>query len=265
MDLFESFCVAFNLSEHTKGEQAVAFLWFHCRTAAVNEATIAEVATLFDRASLPAPNITRLKNDFRLSDDVHKGSREGFYRITRAAGEIFEKKFGHLLDAPVAPTITERADLKSAPLLGDSDRDHAKKMAELYVILHCYENSARRLVEKVLKKKHGDTWWDQAANAPMKMKIQERQTKEQKNRWITPRGSSPLFYLDWGELLTLIRKYEADFTPHIGDFKFVELRFEELERFRNIVAHHGVLPSDDEFQAVILSFKHWCRQISPSV
>lgn len=265
MHRFENFCKGLNLSERTKVEQAVAFLWFHCRLNGHAEGTIAEVAKFFELAKLPAPNPSRLRGDFRDSGSVHKGSKDGLFRITRTAHDQFEQEFGHLFKEASNPTVIERAELKSAPLIADGDRESAKKMAELYVILHCYENSARRLVEKVLKKKLGDTWWDQAANAPMKTKIQERQAKEQKNRWITPRGSSPLFYLDWGELLTLIRKYEADFTPHIGDFKFVELRFEELERFRNVVAHHGVLPSDDDFQAVILSFKQWCRQVSPPI
>jgi hypothetical protein len=37
--------------------------------------------------------------------------------------------------------------------------------------------------------------------------------------------------------------------------------FAELERFRNIVAHNGALPSDDDFQHVELSFKQWCKQV----
>ena len=44
------------------------------------------------------------------------------------------------------------------------------------------------------------------------------------------------------------------------EIKFVELRFEELERVRNITAHNGFLPNSEDFQRVILSFKDWCRQ-----
>lgn len=121
MDRFELFCAAFNLAEHTKREQAVAFLWFHCRVGGTSEATVSDVEALFDRARLPAPNITRLKNDFRTSDNVHKGSKQGFYRITRTAGEQFEKVFGHLFVSVALPTVTERAELKNAPLMGDGD------------------------------------------------------------------------------------------------------------------------------------------------
>lgn len=265
MQNFDRFCRDCGLSNLNKTKQAIAFLWFICRSQAKPQATISEIAALFDQAKLPAPNKSRLKEDFRSSKDVHKGTGDGFYRVERTASDKFEEKFGTLFLKESQPTVIERAEIKIAPLIGDGDRENAKKMAELYVVLHCYENSARRLVEKILKKKLGDAWWDLAANAPMKTKVQDRQAKELKNRWVTQRGSSPLFYLDWGDLLSLIRKYESDFTPNIGDFKFVELRFEELERFRNIVAHHGILPSEDDFQAVILSFKQWCRQVSPSV
>jgi hypothetical protein len=71
-----------------------------------------------------------------------------------------------------------------------------------------------------------------------------------------------MFYVDWGDLLTLIRKYEAEFKQLIPDYTFVASRFEEMERLRNIVAHNGTLPSDDDFQHVIISFKQWCKQLA---
>ncbi len=126
--------------------------------------------------------------------------------------------------------------------------------------MHCYENSARTLVEQVLQKKLGDNWWEIAANAAQKGKVKARKEAEGKHCWLTPRGNKPLYYIDWGDLLSLIRKYEEDFLPYIKDIKFVELRFEELERVRNITAHNGFLPNNEDFQRVILPFKDWCRQ-----
>ena len=34
------------------------------------------------------------------------------------------------------------------------------------------------------------------------------------------------------------RQFETEFLPHIKDLKFVELRLEEMERIRNIIAHN---------------------------
>jgi hypothetical protein len=154
------------------------------------------------------------------------------------------------------------AEVSNTPFLSDRDISTAYKMAELYVILHCYENSVRRFIENVLSKELGDDWWEQVASDKMKAIVKGRQEREQKERWLSPRGNmSPLYYLEWGDLVKLIRKEHGVFLPHIGSLRFVENRFEELESLRNIVAHNGVLPSEDDFQRVIISFRDWCRQL----
>ena len=71
----------------------------------------------------------------------------------------------------------------------------------------------------------------------------------------------PLFYLDWSDLLKIIRKYENLFTPFIADLKFIELRFEELERVRNIIAHNGIIPDKNDINRLILYFQDWCKQL----
>ena len=83
-----------------------------------------------------------------------------------------------------------------------------------------------------------------------------------KKKWLSPRGSiSPLYYLDWGDLVKIIRKNEAIFNTYFPSIKFVELKLEELENIRNIVAHNGVLPDDSEFERVKLYFNDWCKQL----
>ena len=100
----------------------------------------------------------------------------------------------------------------------------------------------------------------------MKRDVNALREKEQKRRWLSPRGNiSPLYYLEWGELVKLIRKEENLFLPYIGSLRFVENRFEELESLRHIIAHNGMLPSDDDFQRAIVFFRDWCRQIGTSV
>lgn len=62
--------------------------------------------------------------------------------------------------------------------------------------------------------------------------------------------------------MTLIRSKEQLFLPYIS-VKFVESRFEDLEKVRNIVAHNGVVPSEDDFQRVNIAFRDWCRKVDP--
>jgi hypothetical protein len=69
--------------------------------------------------------------------------------------------------------------------------------------------------------------------------------------------------VDWGDLVKLMRKFEPDFLPFVKDLKFAELRLEELERLRNVVAHHGALPAEQDFQRVLISFSDWKQQTAP--
>lgn len=108
----------------------------------------------------------------------------------------------------------------------------------------------------------GADWWNTIKSTDLERKYLDRKSKEEKQKWISPRGvNSPLFYLDWSDLVKIIRKEESRFTPYLNDIKFVEMRFEELERTRNIIAHNGILPSDDDFDRLILYFKDWCKQL----
>lgn len=160
------------------------------------------------------------------------------------------------------PPAQDLAEVEKTPFLSQDDITNAHKMSELYIVLHCYENSVRRLIENIFENEYGGNWWDQVANTGMKNSVKVRKEKEKKERWLSPRGkTSPLYYLEWGDLVKLIRKEQDLFLPRVGSLRFVENRFEELESLRNIVAHNGVLPSDDDFQRVIISFRDWCRQI----
>lgn len=157
------------------------------------------------------------------------------------------------------PNLAQVAD---TPFPVDNDIADAHKMGELYVVLHCYENSVRRFVTNTLSKELGDDWWGKIATEQMKEAVRGRQEKERKERWLSPRGAtSPLYYLEWGDLVKIIRREEQRFIPYIGSLRFVENRFGELEGLRNIIAHSGVLPSDDDFQRVVISFRDWRRQI----
>jgi hypothetical protein len=159
-------------------------------------------------------------------------------------------------------TLLESALSNKISLLKDDDISDAIRMAEIYTLLHCYENSVRKLIEHTLVKELGNNWWEIAANEVMKRNVETRKQNEQNKRWVSPRGNtSPLYYLDWGDLEKLIRKYEKLFLPFIGELRFAESRFGDLENIRNIIAHNGVMPSEDDFQRVKLYFGDWNKQI----
>ncbi|MCT2197593.1 Swt1 family HEPN domain-containing protein [Paenibacillus sp. p3-SID1389] len=261
MDTFETFCSIFPFDKTTKEDHAIAFGWFFCKSTGNEEFDLRSISQFFYLASLPAPNTTRLKNALTKNRNVHRGKNHNSFKLSRKIIDEMNEKYGEVFDGkPVR--IVDQAGVDKTPLLSESEINDAYKMAELYIILHCYENSVRKLIENVLYKEIGADWWESASNAQLRGKVKNRKEVENKNKWLSPRGNgSPLYYVDWGDLVSIIRKFESFFLPIIKELKFVELRLEELEKLRNIVAHNGYLPSDEDFQRIVLSFRDWCRQI----
>jgi len=261
MDLFNEFCDIAKITEQSsKIEVAFSFMWFHQFKNKKNEISIKEINDYFIKANLSQYNATYLKRDLTRSKNVAKGPSNTF-RLNRKVLEDFNKIY--LLHLEKEVPIIERANIRITPFLSPTDIEGAKKMAELYIILHCLENSVRNFIIDILEKEIGVSWWDKAKNTDLEKKVKERKEKENKNKWLSPRGnSSPLFYLDWGDLVKIIRKFEDKFKSFFDEMKFIELRLEELEKVRNIIAHNGIIPSDDDFDRVVLHFKDWCKQIT---
>jgi hypothetical protein len=262
MNRFDEFCEIFPFSKTTQLEQAIGFSWFYMRNNESDQISFAKIIESFHLANLPKPNVTRLKGYLSKCRDAHRGTKVDMYRLHRDRMTVLDNEYGFIFKTSSIDNFLNSVNIHKAPLLSDTDIEDVKCMAELYIILSCYENSVRKLIEDVLQRYFGDKWWDAQAGASLKQKYNDRKDKEQKNKWVQPRGTSPLLYIDWGDLVKLIRKNEALFLPYIGELTFVENRFEELEKIRNIVAHNGYLKAEDDFSRVVLSFNDWCRQLS---
>lgn len=264
MEIFNEFCQIAEISKtSTKLEAAILFIWFNQYKNKRYDISVKEINQYFTEAHLPAYNPSNLKKDLSRSSKVTKGSSKDTFKLNRQTLDDLNAEFLPKLNTEIS--ITEVANINITPYLTAVDIDNARQMSQLYIIMHCLENSVRNFVERVLENKFGTSWWDSAKNAETERKVNERKDKELKNKWLSPRGgASPLFYLDWGDLVKLIRKFENDFNPYINEIKFVQLRLEELEKVRNIIAHNGVLPSQDDFDRVILHFKDWCKQVTVS-
>ena len=244
-------------------DYAKFFIWFLTDVRGKNDCLMADIVQCFRDASLSIPNQTILRRNLRKSKDVTVGHSYKSFRLHRNALLKFREQYSHLASASSEPTeiLRERLDVSKTPLLKSIEIENSYKMGQVYVTLHCLENSVRNVIRKVLKDLFGEQWWDKVASNPMKRKVEERIQRETKNRWLSPRGADELHYLDWGDLITLIRKFQDKFSNLLGDIDFIILRLVELENLRNVIAHNGVLP-DEEITRVELYFKDWCKQVS---
>jgi hypothetical protein len=240
-------------------DRAVLIVAFRALQGALGSTT-GEIADRFEQAHLPRPNVTRLA--LLLSKDPRVSFRGGEARPLRAARVELLKHFPDL-EAPSAPEpIIASELLSSAPFIDAEYLRDLEMQAELYKALHVQENSMRRLIEAVLSRTLGSDWWNQAASAPMKRKHEDRLSKERNRKWLPARSESgPLYSIDWSDLISLIRKYEADFLPFIGEIDFMH-RFSDLGLLRHVIAHNGFIEDQSDISRTMIFLRDWNKQVS---
>lgn len=266
---FNSFCEGWIDYKKSRSDQALGFLYFHVATEDESGAPIAILSEYFSKANLPKQNPTRLLQQLKSRKEVLFDNRSKKLRLARSALQSFDKEASHLVRGQPSPELVsdakevphESPDLSSTPLIDNEDLDDLNLMRELYSVLYCLENSVRRVIEKVLRKKLGADWWEHASNASMKKKHEQRKKNEEENKWLPVRANlGPLYSLDWSDLVTLMRQHEAEFLPLIGSIKFVH-RIEDLGQLRHVVAHNGVLRDKRNVERIKVYFGDWVEQI----
>ncbi|MDP1793785.1 MAG: hypothetical protein Q8K63_06565 [Acidimicrobiales bacterium] len=109
----------------------------------------------------------------------------------------------------------EIADKVSLRLLDDRFVDDARRMATVYTAIAAFENTVRDLVQRVLLDQVGADWWEKKVSASVRTKAGKRQDDEAKHRFHTQRGDDPISFIDFSDLLNVMRANEAAFE-HSG-------------------------------------------------
>lgn len=151
--------------------------------------------------------------------------------------------------------------LVSSPFLSPGQITDARRMSLVYIYLYLFENTIRSLVREVLEKRYGPDWWSTRVSVDPKRYAEERIALERKHKWHGARGAHPLYYINIGHLVSIIRSNWTDLEPYIGQsLEWVRTRIEEIELSRNTVAHNNPL-SDRDCQRVKIYFGDWIRQV----
>lgn len=248
----------------TRIDRAVLILSYYKYKEDKMHMTSGEISKSFELAHLARPNQTVLSQ--KLQSDRRVSYRNGKAKALHTADQYFKDLFPEflLVDDILAPTV-DRSLLTSAPFIDEDYIADLEKMAGFYEALHVLENSIRGLIAAVLNRKLGEDWWNQAANNSMKQKHDDRLIKESSRKWLPARSSlGPLYSIDWSDLITLIRKYEVDFIPFIGEIDFMH-RYRDLGLLRHVIAHNGFVDDVSEMQRVTLALRDWNIQVAPIV
>jgi hypothetical protein len=96
-------------------------------------------------------------------------------------------------------------------------------------------------------------------------KHEERLSKEQGRKWLPARANlGPLYSIDWSDLITLVRKYEVDFIPFIGEIDFMH-RYSDMGLLRHVIAHNGFVDDPEEYNRVSLALRDWNNQVGAKI
>jgi len=154
----------------------------------------------------------------------------------------------------------ERQEQDLLASVEESIRAGAIAMQKSYRILFVLENVVRSLIDERLTDKYGSNWFNKKATNPMKSKLTDRKTKEEKNNWHTGRKKEPLYYMDFGDLAKLITNNWTEFEDLLPNQSWVQSRLDEAERSRNVIAHTNIL-SSEESSRLEMYLRDWIKQI----
>lgn len=165
---------------------------------------------------------------------------------------------GLLRSRAVSGDERKEQDLLSS--VEESIRSGAKAMERSFRTLFVLENLVRSLIDERLSDKYGSNWFDSKATSPMKNKLKDRKSKEEKHQWHTGRNKEPLFYMDFGDLAKLIVNNWTEFEDLLPTQSWVQSRLDEVERSRNVIAHTNIL-SSEEASRLEMYLRDWIKQI----
>ncbi len=172
---------------------------------------------------------------------ARKGKRE---REKRPIAIVFPKEF----------TVTD-------PILKEKSLLEARDMAAIYPLLYVLENSIREVIDRFMRHRHGDNWWNTEAPRRLRDTVSDRMSDEQKNSWHQRRGARPIDYLDLNQLPALMRKIEREIVPDITpSLEWLTQLIEEVYKSRCVICHMNPLDRDN-VEAVKLRFRQWQKQI----
>lgn len=139
-------------------------------------------------------------------------------------------------------------------------RGPALRMARLYSILYCFENSVRDLITAKLLENHGSDWWSKCVPPKVCALAESRKQTAEKNSWLEGAPVSLLHYVEFGHLSdTIIHNWDA-FADLVPSQHWLKQRFDELEKVRNFIAHNRLL-LDNEFERIEIYVKDWNKQV----
>ncbi|MFL1875954.1 Swt1 family HEPN domain-containing protein [Hansschlegelia beijingensis] len=139
-------------------------------------------------------------------------------------------------------------------------RNEALRMGRLYVLLHCFENSVKRLIKERLEQAHAEKWWVDGVQGKIRSLAESRKGASVKNSWLQGESADLLSFIDFGNLSQIMVERWELFSDLIPSQHWLKQRFDELEKALNFIAHSRSL-SVSEFSRIEMYIADWNAQV----
>ena len=103
-------------------------------------------------------------------------------------------------------------------------------------------------------------WWDTQVPQSIREQAEQRKADEAQHRYHGSRGTSMIFCVQMGDLVSIIQKNEKAFEDYIPSVEWARQLFRTVERSRNVIMHSGELSMND-VQRVGMNIRDWLQQV----
>lgn len=163
---------------------------------------------------------------------------------------------GISVDVVTESSVVSRAEQMNFPIRLTAA---AARMASVFTVFFCVENSAREMITQRLSERYGAAWWDKVPQK-IRERVESLKSSEELHRYHTPRSSELIGYTTFGQLEQIVIANWADFEDLIPDQAWLKSRFSDMERSRNIIMHTGIL-AEFEIDRLEMIGRDWMRQV----
>ena len=151
--------------------------------------------------------------------------------------------------------LVEQEISRNSSHLPDDIKDKGKEMSKAYLMLYCVENTIRIFIQDKAKTMSSPLFLSNS----VKKKIVDRKNNEAQNKYLSIRGNSDLFYLDFKELGDVIVNNPTLLNYFPNDL-WVKVKIEELGNIRNLIAHNSFI-GELETKIIAANYESILRQI----
>ncbi|MBP1932026.1 Swt1 family HEPN domain-containing protein [Ammoniphilus resinae] len=149
-----------------------------------------------------------------------------------------------------------------AKILPQDVKEKGYYMSEIYTYLYAVENSLRLFIEDVFKTKYGEDYFEKVTvPSALKRTLEQRINDAESKKWLSVRGESKLFYLDFKDLGTLISNNWDVFKDAFPSQEFILSKINEMADCRNLIAHNSLV-NETERNVIKTYYNVILKQIS---